>query len=467
MTHTEALQMARDALANVTEILDMALMIGLPTLPPGADGPAVKARAVIAAIDDLQSTHPADASKSGAQIDMAPASLHAAALAMVAAMDQLDAGTDGPWWEDWCNGNGDPCDLIGPAIAGLRAAVSGFSAPAETAEAERARWESAIGAEMPADFKDWRGNSPTERPAIAAWVIRNLRQRLGEAEMAQPSAPADKADPATDWPIARLTINDDDQVTATMYAPGLPPGQHDVWCIPVAQHSAPSGEPAADLRERLTDAIAAGLHGTYHCTRVWSAWQVGTMDENDFEPVDESDTPGELADAVLALIGTAPAAQAPQAATASVEGLANHVPAGTEAEAATNAKLGMVLLPPIRVDRATHAALQQAAKARGVILPAIVRERLAPYTIPTELLAQIPQRRGEIMGGGPQVMTQAEGALASRVAELCDEVRELKRLLAPSNAVILTGALTGAEVVEHFRRLQPTHDGDGYTMRVE
>jgi len=129
MTHTEALKMARETLAEVTDILDMALMIGLPTLPPGADGPAVKARAVIAAIDDLQSTHPADASKSGAQIDMAPASLHAAALAMVAAMDQMAAGTDGAWWEDWCNGNGDPCDLIGPAIAGLRAAVSGFSTP--------------------------------------------------------------------------------------------------------------------------------------------------------------------------------------------------------------------------------------------------------------------------------------------------------------------------------------------------
>lgn len=84
-------------------------------------------------------------------------------------------------------------------------------------------------------------------------------------------------------------------------------------------------------------------------------------------------------------------------------------------------------------------------------------------TIPAELLAQIPQRRGDIMGGSRDVMSQAEGVLAARVAELCDEVRELKRLLAPSNAVILTGA----EVVEHFRRLQPTRGGDGYTMRVE
>ena len=71
-------------------------------------------------------------------------------------------------------------------------------------------------------------------------------------------------------------------------------------------------------------------------------------------------------------------------------------------------------------------------------------------SIPPELLAQIPERRGTIMGGGPQVMTQAEGALAARVADLCDEVRELRRMLSPPSALILTGA----EVAEHFRRLR-------------
>lgn len=55
-------------------------------------------------------------------------------------------------------------------------------------------------------------------------------------------------------------------------------------------------------KEALTDLIAQGLSGTYHCTRVWSAWGVGTMSENDFAPVDESETPGELADAVLAML---------------------------------------------------------------------------------------------------------------------------------------------------------------------
>jgi len=45
------------------------------------------------------------------------------------------------------------------------------------AAAERERWERAIGAEMPADFKCWHQNAASERPEVAAWVIRNLRER--------------------------------------------------------------------------------------------------------------------------------------------------------------------------------------------------------------------------------------------------------------------------------------------------
>jgi len=69
-----------------------------------------------------------------------------------------------------------------------------------------------------------------------------------------------------------------------------------------------------------------------------------------------------------------------------------HVPAGPEAEAATDAKLGLVLLPPIRVDRATHAALQELARARGLIVQAIVRERLAPYAVPDATAQPAPAR---------------------------------------------------------------------------
>lgn len=61
----------------------------------------------------------------------------------------------------------------------------------------------------------------------------------------------------------------------------------------------------AALREKLIDLISEHLSGTYHCTRVWAAWGVGTMSQDDFEDVGESDTPAELADAILAAISTA------------------------------------------------------------------------------------------------------------------------------------------------------------------
>ena len=68
----------------------------------------------------------------------------------------------------------------------------------------------------------------------------------------------------------------------------------------VASLSANAGEPRNAIdRDALIDAIAQGLHGTWHCTRVWEAWHVGTMSQDDFEPVDESETPTEIADAVL------------------------------------------------------------------------------------------------------------------------------------------------------------------------
>jgi len=66
----------------------------------------------------------------------------------------------------------------------------------------------------------------------------------------------------------------------------------------------PDLEPVAPTRGELVTLIAESLSLTYHATRCWSAWRVGTMTEDDFSPVEESDTPGEIADAVLALYAT-------------------------------------------------------------------------------------------------------------------------------------------------------------------
>jgi hypothetical protein len=60
--------------------------------------------------------------------------------------------------------------LLTDEVERLRAALYAVRAQ------ERERWESALGAVMPADFKDWHG-SPEDRPETAAAVIRSLQER--------------------------------------------------------------------------------------------------------------------------------------------------------------------------------------------------------------------------------------------------------------------------------------------------
>lgn len=49
----------------------------------------------------------------------------------------------------------------------------------------------------------------------------------------------------------------------------------------------------------------------------------------------------------------------------------------------TDAALGLVELPPIRISASLHAGLVKAAEARGVIVQALVRECLEVYGTPT------------------------------------------------------------------------------------
>jgi len=60
-----------------------------------------------------------------------------------------------------------------------------------------------------------------------------------------------------------------------------------------------------ERRERLIEQLEAEFGDSYDCTRVWSAWGVGTMGEDDFVPV--SDRVGEIADGILAALDTQPA----------------------------------------------------------------------------------------------------------------------------------------------------------------
>jgi dihydrofolate reductase (trimethoprim resistance protein) len=57
---------------------------------------------------------------------------------------------------------------------------------------------------------------------------------------------------------------------------------------------------AALLREAIHNALSSELGDTYDCGRVWDAWHVGTMGEDDFTPV--NDRVGEITETVLAAL---------------------------------------------------------------------------------------------------------------------------------------------------------------------
>lgn len=62
-------------------------------------------------------------------------------------------------------------------------------------------------------------------------------------------------------------------------------------------------------REQVRDAVAQALTGIYYCGRVWSAWQVGTMGEDDFTPAAEvNDVLTEITDAAINAITLAASA---------------------------------------------------------------------------------------------------------------------------------------------------------------
>lgn len=75
-----------------------------------------------------------------------------------------------------------------------------------------------------------------------------------------------------------------------------------------AAHTPPASA-QDDAKEAVMEAIAAALGDAYDCMRVWSAWGVGTMSQDDFRLVaDDAGRLGELADAAIAAMRPAPAA---------------------------------------------------------------------------------------------------------------------------------------------------------------
>lgn len=80
-----------------------------------------------------------------------------------------------------------------------------------------------------------------------------------------------------------------------------------------------------DVRERLCDALSEALGDALDCMRVWSAWGVGTMSQNDFQLVtDDPDRIEELVDAALSVLTAAPTAPAVQGGGVPVAWMVSH-----------------------------------------------------------------------------------------------------------------------------------------------
>ena len=67
------------------------------------------------------------------------------------------------------------------------------------------------------------------------------------------------------------------------------------------QASREEGEGEPVTAERIADTVRDYLGDIFECTRVWEAWQVGTMTQNDFTPADETELADDIAGAVATL----------------------------------------------------------------------------------------------------------------------------------------------------------------------
>ena len=82
------------------------------------------------------------------------------------------------------------------------------------------------------------------------------------------------------------------------YQAGRQDAADQAMTIALMKSEQPEQEPVA-----LREALASALTSVYVCGRVWSAWGVGTMSEDDFIPASESD---EVLDELVSAVTTPP-----------------------------------------------------------------------------------------------------------------------------------------------------------------
>lgn len=98
---------------------------------------------------------------------------------------------------------------------------------------------------------EWPQGSGSHPPRLIQ-AIRELRDYFYRR------APADgeKVEPCADQaPIARVRVTEGDFASVTMYAPGLPPGDHDLYCVPF-----PADMDPLPYREEIRELCEQAMH---------------------------------------------------------------------------------------------------------------------------------------------------------------------------------------------------------------
>jgi hypothetical protein len=75
-----------------------------------------------------------------------------------------------------------------------------------------------------------------------------------------------------------------------------------LWALPKpVEQAQPEREPSIPTLEQIRAAIEDNLTCMYACTRVWEAWSVGTMSQDDFVHASETEFAEDTANAIRAL----------------------------------------------------------------------------------------------------------------------------------------------------------------------
>ncbi|PZU95551.1 MAG: hypothetical protein DI527_00655 [Chelatococcus sp.] len=200
-----------------------------------------------------------------------------------------------------------------PADAVLRAALAPLVRIADAFDANelddeaRKSWGlngefTALSQRTPDEIQLYTGRGGRELLTLAdcfaargAVRLSDDRPSLPEPSCAEMLAEAKRLASEVGYVVVPDPIHADGEVHAPDLVIQMQPSLHALGfkVVPIVDHRAPGRE---EIGEAIAQALEAELGDAYDCRRVWEAWHVGTMSEDDFIPI--TDRLGEIAKSV-------------------------------------------------------------------------------------------------------------------------------------------------------------------------